>query len=238
MNFVFYSIDNNDIYRFVGPVAAYATGDFVLNGIEAKTTININQPSNRIESRVGGLIGKVSGTVSQTATISSITLNSTFNSRHKSSSGQELIGGCIGYVDNNKYTMTIDDITLKSSYVPQSYSSGVFTNNNNSFYAGFICSFAPVANNNGNKGSTLNFTNINVKGERITHYGKEGDRGSNIGNGGLLGYCWPDVDVNIGEASDTNGLVIGTTGDSTNSPTIIVKAGQSLAGLVYKATGE
>lgn len=195
----------------VGNIIAKASGGLTLSNVTISSGATINHAGTTNSYNIGGLIGDV--TSAGTVTISGCEYSGTItgNSSNKDNGSGANIGGLIGLVDSNTFTINLTDTDLKGTVA----STHTRTEHHIGGAIGVI-----KTNANASSGRKVNITNLKTDGLSVS---------ANGDCGGLLGYGWYKTDV---EFVTSNGLKVG----STTAPTI-TNTGTSAAGLCLIATG-
>ena len=195
----------------VGNIIAKASGGLTLSNVTISSGATINHAGTTNSYNIGGLIGDV--TSAGTVTISGCEYSGTItgDSSNKDNGSGANIGGLIGLVDSNTFTINLTDTDLKGTVA----STHTRTEHHIGGAIGVI-----KTNANASSGRKVNITNLKTDGLSVS---------ANGDCGGLLGYGWYKTDV---EFVTSNGLKVG----STTAPTI-TNTGTSAAGLCLIATG-
>lgn len=195
----------------VGNIIAKASGGLTLSNVTISSGATINHAGTTNSYNIGGLIGDV--TSAGTVTISGCEYSGTItgDSSNKDNGSGANIGGLIGLVDSNTFTINLTDTDLKGTVA----STHTRTEHHIGGAIGVI-----KTNANASSGRKVNITNLKTDGLSVS---------ANGDCGGLLGYGWYKTDV---EFVTSNGLKVG----STTVPTI-TNIGTSAAGLCLIATG-
>lgn len=195
----------------VGNIIAKASGGLTLSNVTISSGATINHAGTTNSYNIGGLIGDV--TSAGTVTISGCEYSGTItgDSSNKDNGSGANIGGLIGLVDSNTFTINLTDTDLKGTVA----STHTRTEHHIGGTIGVI-----KTNTNASSGRKVNITNLKTDGLSVSASGA---------CGGLLGYGWYKTDV---EFTGSNGLKVG----STTAPTIS-NTGTLAAGLCLVATG-
>ena len=128
----------------------------------------------------------------------------------------EVMGGC---------TVTVNNCTLSGSITSKSTA--------NANVGGLIAVSRGEDSNNNSTISTINISNLQVNGEKVT-------TSAAITSGGLLGYQWKNTNVEFATAGSTGNAEAGTSvaqsGVTISGSTLNANTAQ-FGGLVYQATG-
>ncbi|MBR5166407.1 MAG: hypothetical protein IKW87_12765 [Ruminococcus sp.] len=205
---------------FTGAAASQASGNIKITDASVKTVFNINGTS---DITLGRLIGEADSNIGD-ITISNTEQSSTNHNgidygeysgdvTGENSGTGSCFGGVIGKIDHsgsNTVSWEIDDITL----------SGTISNTSTKDYqrlGGLIACISNASTNN----RSLTLNDITLDELVIT------EEATKIA-GGLLGYTWYNVNVDVNGVTVTDGEV-SVTGTGTNV---------DLGGIVYCATGK
>ncbi len=216
---------------YIGGISACHDGSITLTDCSAAETIDFTVSNDKPTVYVGGAIGQI-GDKSGTVTVSGGTYNSEQIDRRTASNSKVYAGGVIGTVYSNSTSQQID-IAMSGLTLAGSYTNAAATNTHYARFGGLIGYIRPNSSNVIKR--TVSIQNVTVEGLDVNVR-------SNEAAGGVLGYQWLGADVTIGTAGGSDGLVIGTAGDDTASPTInfTPNSGSTAAmmgGLVFGATG-
>ena len=208
---------------FVASAIGLASGTTEFNSVIVNTKVSVEEESDakKLLAWQGGFLARCEGsTLSFTSCKwgDSASLDDERNTDNHRIGGlaAEVMGGC---------TVTVKDCILSGSITSKSTA--------NANVGGLIAVSRGEDSNNNSTISTINISNLQVKGEKVTTLAA-------TTSGGLLGYQWKNTNVEFATAGSTGNAGAGTSvaqsGVTISGSTLNANTAQ-FGGLVYQASG-
>ena len=216
---------------YIGGLVACATGGLTLENVHTQQTDYVYSDNS---VRCGGAVGYIESDVSGTISVSDSTFETTIKDLRTNNSGSKSFGGAVGYVrSTSALAFTVSNVVLNGSFSKTNDVNGAIS------YGGLIGEFYPADTVAASNARSVAITNLTVgDGFSITAKDKQAEE-SESGCGSFIGNIWPNVNVTIGTAGNTNGVTVGT--NAAGSPSITLQSGSTngdIGALFYKATGK
>lgn len=208
---------------FVASAIGLASGTTEFNSVIVNTKVSVEEESDakKLLTWQGGFLARCEGnTLSFTnckwGDIASLDDERNTDNHRIGGLAAEVMGGC---------TVTVNNCTLSGSITSKSTA--------NANVGGLIAVSRGEDSNNNSKTSTINISNLQVNGEKVT-------TSAATTSGGLLGYQWKNTNVEFATAGSTGNAGAGTSavqsGVTISDSTLNANTAQ-FGGLVYQATG-
>ena len=208
---------------FVASAIGLASGTTEFNSVIVNTKVSVEEESDakKLLAWQGGFLARCEGSTLSFASCKwgdSASLDDERNTDNHRIGGlaAEVMGGC---------TVTVKDCTLSGSITSKSAV--------NANVGGLIAVSRGEDSDNKSKLSTINISNLQVNGEKVT-------TSAATTSGGLLGYQWKNTNVKFATADSTENADAGTSavqsGVTISGSTLNANTAQ-FGGLVYQATG-
>lgn len=212
---------------FVASAIGLASGKTAFNNVTVNTIVSVTEEATettvtkKLLAWQGGFLARCEGsTLSFTSCkwgySASLDDERNTDSHRIGGLAAEVMGGC---------TVTVKDCILSGSITSKSIA--------NANVGGLIAVSRGEDSNNNSKLSTINISNLQVNGEKVTTLAA-------TTSGGLLGYQWKNTNVEFATADSTENADAGTSaaqsGVTIYGSTLNANTAQ-FGGLVYQATG-
>lgn len=208
---------------FVASAIGCASGKTEFNSVIVNTKVSVEEESdaNKLLTWQGGFLARCEGSTLSFTNCNwgdSASLGDERDTDNHRIGGlaAEVMGGC---------TVIVKDCTLSGSITSKSKA--------NANVGGLIAVSRGEDSNNNSKLSTINISNLQVNGEKVTTLAA-------TTSGGLLGYQWKNTNVEFATAGSTGNAEAGTSvaqsGVTISGSTLNANTAQ-FGGLVYQATG-
>lgn len=208
---------------FVASAIGLASGKTEFNSVIVNTKVSVEEESDakKLLAWQGGFLARCEGTTLSFTSCkwgdSASLDDERYTDNHRIGGlAAEVMGGC---------TVTVKDCTLSGSITSKSTA--------NANVGGLIAVSRGEDSNNNSTISTINISNLQVNGEKVT-------TSAAITSGGLLGYQWKNTNVEFATADSTENADAGTSavqsGVTISGSTLNANTAQ-FGGLVYQASG-
>ena len=209
---------------FVASAIGCASGKTEFNKVTVNTTVSVTEEATAAKKLLawqGGFLARCEGnTLSFTnckwGDSASLDDERDTDNHRIGGLAAEVMGGC---------TVTVNNCTLSGSITSKSTA--------NANVGGLIAVSRGEDSNNNSTISTINISNLQVNGEKVT-------TSAATTSGGLLGYLWKNTNVVFATAGSTGNADAGTSaaqsGVTISASTLNANTAQ-FGGLVYQATG-
>lgn len=205
----------------VSGVVGLASGTTTFENVNVTAKSVVSEESNdakKLQVWQGGFIGKCDGS---TLSFKKCTWGREASLTDERSTDNQRIGGLAAEVMGG-CTVTVEGCTLSGSITSKAEA--------NARVGGSIAVSRGEDSNNNSKPSTINISNLQVNGEKVT-------TSAATTSGGLLGYQWKNTNVVFATAGSTgNGTSAAQSGVTISGSTLNANTAQ-FGGLVYQATG-
>lgn len=208
---------------FVASAIGCASGKTKFNSAIVNTKVSVEEESDakKLLTWQGGFLARCEG---NTLSLTNCTWKDSASLDDERKTDNHRIGGLAAEVMGGS-TVTVKDCTLSGSITSKSTA--------NANVGGLIAVSRGEDSNNNSKPSTINISNLQVNGEKVT-------TSAATTSGGLLGYQWKNTNVVFATAGSTGNADVGTSaaqsGVTISGSTLNVNTAQ-FGGLVYQASG-
>lgn len=208
---------------FVASAIGCASGTTEFNSVIVNTKVSVEEESDakKLLTWQGGFLARCEG---NTLSLTNCTWKDSASLDDERKTDNHRIGGLAAEVMGGS-TVTVKDCTLSGSITSKSTA--------NANVGGLIAVSRGEDSNNNSKPSTINISNLQVNGEKVT-------TSAATTSGGLLGYQWKNTNVVFATAGSTGNADVGTSaaqsGVTISGSTLNVNTAQ-FGGLVYQASG-
>ena len=208
---------------FVASAIGCASGKTEFNFAIVNTKVSVEEESDakKLLTWQGGFLARCEGNI---LSFTNCTWKDSASLDDERNTDNHRIGGLAAEVMGGS-TVTVKDCTLSGSITSKSTA--------NANVGGLIAVSRGEDSNNNSKPSTINISNLQVNGEKVT-------TSAATTSGGLLGYQWKNTNVVFATAGSTGNADAGTSaaqsGVTIYGSTLNANTAQ-FGGLVYQATG-
>lgn len=208
---------------FVASAIGCASGKTKFNSAIVNTKVSVEEESDakKLLTWQGGFLARCEGNI---LSFTNCTWKDSASLDDERNTDNHRIGGLAAEVMGGS-TVTVKDCTLSGSITSKSTA--------NANVGGLIAVSRGEDSNNNSKPSTINISNLQVNGEKVT-------TSAATTSGGLLGYQWKNTNVVFAMAGSTGNADAGTSaaqsGVTIYGSTLNANTAQ-FGGLVYQATG-
>lgn len=208
---------------FVASAIGCASGKTEFNSAIVNTKVSVEEESDakKLLTWQGGFLARCEGNI---LSFTNCTWKDSASLDDERNTDNHRIGGLAAEVMGGS-TVTVKDCTLSGSITSKSTA--------NANVGGLIAVSRGEDSNNNSKPSTINISNLQVNGEKVT-------TSAATTSGGLLGYQWKNTNVVFATAGSTGNADAGTgvaqSGVTISDSTLNANTAQ-FGGLVYQATG-
>ena len=212
---------------FVASAIGLASGKTAFNNVTVNTIVSVTEEATettvtkKLLAWQGGFLARCEGS---TLSFTSCKWGYSASLDDERSTDNQQIGGLAAEVMGG-CTVTVNNCTLSGSITSKSTA--------NANVGGLIAVSRGEDSNNNSTISTINISNLQVNGEKVT-------TSAATTSGGLLGYLWKNTNVVFATAGSTGNADAGTSaaqsGVTISASTLNANTAQ-FGGLVYQATG-
>ena len=203
---------------FVASAIGCASGKTEFNFAIVNTKVSVEEESDakKLLTWQGGFLARCEGNI---LSFTNCTWKDSASLDDERNTDNHRIGGLAAEVMGGS-TVTVKDCTLSGSITSKSTA--------NANVGGLIAVSRGEDSNNNSKTSTINISNLQVNGEKVT-------TSAATTSGGLLGYQWKNTNVEFATAGST-GNADAQSGVTISGSTLNANTAQ-FGGLVYQASG-